>query len=99
MSLKHINAKEAKALVDKGAILIDVRENTEYAAENIPGARNAPLSRLAYGPLDHDAPVIVFHCKSGARTRMNARRWPIAPAPKPISSMAASKPGRRPAFP
>jgi rhodanese-related sulfurtransferase len=73
MTLKHINAKEAKRLVDDGAILIDVREYNEHAAENIPGAKNHPLSRIGAAPLDTAAPVIVFHCKSGARTRMNAQ--------------------------
>lgn len=71
MTLKHINAKEAKALIDKGALLVDVREAYEYADENIPGARNEPLSRIAGADLGKGA--VVFHCKSGARTRMNAR--------------------------
>ncbi len=71
MPLKHINAREAKRLVDGGAVLVDVREHGEYAAENIPGARNQPLSRIG-GPIENEAAVIVFHCKSGARTRMNA---------------------------
>lgn len=71
MPLKHITAKEARKLVDDGALLVDIREHNEYAAENIPGARNHPLSRIA-APLNSDAAVIVFHCKSGARTRMNA---------------------------
>ena len=72
MSLKHINAKEAKRLVDDGAVLIDVREFAEHAFESIPGARNHPMSRIGHGPLDPGAPVIVFHCKSGARTRIGA---------------------------
>lgn len=72
MSLKHITAAEAKQLVDQGAVLVDIREANEYAAENIPGARNAPLTRLGVDPRI-EAPVVVFHCKSGARTRMNAR--------------------------
>jgi rhodanese-related sulfurtransferase len=72
MSLKHITALEAKRLVDDGAVLVDVRENNEYAAENIPGAHNHPLSMIGRKPLSASAPVIVFHCKSGARTRMNA---------------------------
>jgi rhodanese-related sulfurtransferase len=71
MTLKHINAAEAKRLVDGGALLVDVREVNEYADENIPGARNAPLSRIA-GEKIEGAPAVVFHCKSGARTRMNA---------------------------
>jgi rhodanese-related sulfurtransferase len=73
MTLKHIGAMEAKRLVDAGAILVDIRENPEYAAENIPGAENWPLSRLGLSRTANDHPVIVFHCKSGARTRMNAR--------------------------
>jgi rhodanese-related sulfurtransferase len=72
MSLKHITAAEAKRLVDNGALLVDIRETNEYAAENIPGARNAPLSRISGECLGEGAPAVVFHCKSGARTRMNA---------------------------
>ena len=72
MSLPHINAKEAKRLVDEGAILIDVREVGEHAAENIPGALNHPMSQMGRAPIKADAPVIVFHCKSGGRTRMGA---------------------------
>jgi rhodanese-related sulfurtransferase len=71
MAPKHINAAEAKRLVDQGALLVDVREVNEYAGENIPGARNEPLSRIGRTPIT-GAPAIVFHCKSGARTRMNA---------------------------
>ncbi len=71
MALKHITAAEAKRLIDQGALLVDVREVNEYASENIPGARNEPLSRIGRSPIT-GAPAIVFHCKSGARTRMNA---------------------------
>jgi rhodanese-related sulfurtransferase len=71
MPLKHINVAEAKRLIEQGALLVDVREVNEYADENIPGARNEPLSRIGRNPIS-GAPAIVFHCKSGARTRMNA---------------------------
>ena len=71
MQPKHITASQAKTLVDQGALLIDIRETNEYADENIPGARNEPLSRIGGSPIT-GAPAIVFHCKSGARTRMNA---------------------------
>jgi rhodanese-related sulfurtransferase len=72
MALKHITAAEAKKLVDQGAMLIDVREVNEHAGENIPGARNEPLSRIGSARIT-GAPAVVFHCKSGARTRMNAQ--------------------------
>lgn len=71
MSPSNINAKQAKDFVDRGAILIDVREAGEFAAERIPSAVNYPLSRLTALPVK--APIVVFHCKSGARTFMNAR--------------------------
>jgi len=71
MPLPHISAKQAKKLVDDGAILIDIREINEHAAENIAGAENRPLTRIA-GTKVNPAPVVVFHCKSGARTKVNA---------------------------
>lgn len=71
MTMKHITAREAKHLIDDGAILVDIREMNEHAAENIPGALNEPLSRIGARPIT-GAPAVVFHCKSGARTRMNA---------------------------
>lgn len=71
MPPKHITAAEARTLLDKGALLVDIRERNEYEDENIPGARNEPLSRIGGSPIE-GAPAVVFHCKSGARTRMNA---------------------------
>jgi rhodanese-related sulfurtransferase len=72
MTLKHITAAEAKRLADQGALIVDIREPGEYFSENIPGALNAPLSRLGETPVS-GAAAVVFHCKSGARTRMNAQ--------------------------
>jgi rhodanese-related sulfurtransferase len=72
MTLKQISAPEAKRLVDQGALLVDIREAGEYHDENIPDALNAPLSRLGETPVG-GAPIVVFHCKSGARTGMNAQ--------------------------
>lgn len=71
MSLPHISPSDAKRLIDDGAILIDIRDIDEHARERIPQARNVPLSRLCDQPLG-DGGKIVFHCKSGNRTRMNA---------------------------
>ena len=72
MSLKHIDAREAKRLADGGAALVDVRESREFAYETIPGAANRPLSRMGHGPLEIDAREVVFYCKSGGRTHMAA---------------------------
>ena len=71
MSLPHISPSDAKRLIEQGAVLIDIRDIDEHARERIPQARNVPLSKLCDGPLG-DGGKIVFHCKSGNRTRMNA---------------------------
>ena len=73
MSLKDINAVEAQDLLQKDAVLVDVREAHEIASERIPGSIELPLSELARGKpanLPRDK-AVVFHCASGARTKNN----------------------------
>lgn len=72
MSLPHISPADAKRLLDQGAVLIDIRDADEHARERISAARNVPLSRLCNSPLGTGGSTVVFHCKSGNRTRMNA---------------------------
>jgi rhodanese-related sulfurtransferase len=69
MPIRYIDAREAKRLVDDGASLIDVREPAEFAAEFIPGARNYPLSTIVESRPKSSLARIIFHCKSGGRTR------------------------------
>ncbi len=73
--MKTISPEHAAELVKAGATLIDIRETNEYASENIPGARHQPLSQI--GPdsvLRAGDTVLIYHCKSGGRTNMNAGR-------------------------
>lgn len=71
--MRQIPAARAAELVKKGAVLIDIREADEYAREHIPGARHHPLSRLSKETLVRRGDdVVVFHCRSGARTQSNA---------------------------
>lgn len=75
MSLPTINPAQARSLLAKGAILIDIREPDEHARERIVGARNLPLSKLDEADLAaHQGKQVIFHCKSGARTQINAAR-------------------------
>ncbi len=77
MSLSTIDPAQAKGLIDRGAILVDIREANEFARERVPGARNLPLSIL--GEVESvGANAVIFHCKSGMRTRTNARRLAAA---------------------
>ena len=71
MSLPHISPAKAKALIDQGAILVDIRDMDEHARERIPQAHNMPLSKLCENSIGKGQKAIVFHCKSGTRTRMN----------------------------
>lgn len=73
MALATISATEARRLLDSGALLVDVREADEHARENIPGARNLPLSRLDESEFAvPEGRTVLFHCRSGARTLANA---------------------------
>jgi rhodanese-related sulfurtransferase len=60
-------------------VLIDIREADEHAREHIPGSRHHSLTRV-----DRDSParsgddVLIFHCRSGARTIGNASRLAAA---------------------
>ncbi len=72
MSLPHISPAKAKALINDGAILVDIRDIEEHARERIPHALNMPLSNLRAKSVGIDQTAVVFHCKSGNRTSMNA---------------------------
>jgi rhodanese-related sulfurtransferase len=75
MSLPTIKPAEARRLLDGGALLIDIREADEHAREKVAGARHLPLSKLDEADLAvHRGKPVIFHCKSGARTRANASR-------------------------
>ncbi|MDA9433988.1 rhodanese-like domain-containing protein [Bradyrhizobium sp. CCBAU 51627] len=75
MSLPKIDPAAARRLIQEGALLVDIREAEEFARENISGAHHLPLSRLNEANLAVKAgKAVIFHCKSGARTSMNAAR-------------------------
>jgi rhodanese-related sulfurtransferase len=72
MTLPRISPSDAKLLIDGGALLVDIREEEEFVREHIPGAMNHPLAGLRAGTVSTTAAAVVFHCKSGNRTRLNA---------------------------
>ena len=71
MTVKTIAPHAAADLLKGGAQLIDIRGTDEHARERIGAAQSVPLDRLA--PIPGDTPLI-FHCRSGQRTGMNAAR-------------------------
>jgi rhodanese-related sulfurtransferase len=75
MSLPKIAPLDAKRLLDRGAILVDIREADEHAREKVIGARHLALSKLDEAELAlHDGKPVIFHCRSGARTMSNESR-------------------------
>jgi len=75
-SLRPLAPETAHSWIGSGtAILVDVRESAEHARERIPGARLLPLSAFPGSGLSESRDqVVVFHCKSGGRTKANADR-------------------------
>jgi DMSO/TMAO reductase YedYZ molybdopterin-dependent catalytic subunit/rhodanese-related sulfurtransferase/glyoxylase-like metal-dependent hydrolase (beta-lactamase superfamily II) len=62
-------ARAAKTLIDRGALLLDVREPDEWYAEHAPGASFIPMGRVR--ARQHELPrdrQIVVVCRSGGRS-------------------------------
>ncbi|MDE2446089.1 MAG: hypothetical protein KGO94_07915 [Alphaproteobacteria bacterium] len=72
MSLPVITPQNAKQLIEKGALLVDVRGPGEFSGGHIVGAINTPLPTLTAGSVGDHKQTIVYYCKSGMRTKMNA---------------------------
>ena len=68
-------AQVHQLLRERRAVLIDVREPGEFAAERIPGALLAPLSGFDPDSLPLDTVKrIIFQCGSGRRSAQAAHR-------------------------
>lgn len=67
--IPELDIHEAKARIERGSLLIDVREPHEHDEVHIPGSLLLPLSELAerYQELPKDKPLIL-QCRSGARS-------------------------------
>ncbi len=73
--IREITADEARDRVAAGAFLIDVREEKEFRAGNIPGAilisRDALESRIAEVVPDKSTAIVVY-CTIGHRSALAA---------------------------
>ncbi|MBQ7703121.1 MAG: pyridine nucleotide-disulfide oxidoreductase, partial [Firmicutes bacterium] len=66
---RQVHVSDVRGLVESGAYIVDVREESEFAAGHLKGSHNIPLSQLR-GRLDEipkDIPVYV-HCRSSQRS-------------------------------
>lgn len=66
---KQVRVSDVRDLVEQGAVIIDVREENEFAAGAVKGAKNIPLSqfRERMHEIPKDVPVYV-HCRSAQRS-------------------------------
>ncbi|NNF68251.1 MAG: rhodanese-like domain-containing protein [Acidimicrobiia bacterium] len=67
--IPSVDPTEARALIDDGALLVDVREPNEWNMARIPGAELMPMSNVQEWwqdlPRDRD---IVLQCQTGNRS-------------------------------
>lgn len=79
MPVPALSPQAAQALMAEGAQLIDIRSADEYAREHIADALHLPLDGLSASTvLPVSTSVLIFHCRSGQRTRMNAAKLETA---------------------
>jgi rhodanese-related sulfurtransferase len=69
----EVSAAEGAALVAEGALLLDVREDDEWAAGHAPAAEHMPMSRIQrdYERLPADRRIVCI-CHVGARSAIVA---------------------------
>ncbi len=70
MPMKTVDAATLKRWIASGeAVVVDVREPAEHAAENIHGARLVPLSTVTKSAIPCcEGKKLVIHCRSGKRS-------------------------------
>lgn len=71
---KRIDGQHARALIARGAMVIDVRSPAEFDRGHVDGALNIPVDQLVSDRIEALPlkPIIVY-CRSGARSAAAAR--------------------------
>ena len=71
----RISGAEARELVQKGALLVDVRSREEFTGGHIDGAINIPIQELngRLTELGDSSGEIVVYCESGGRSAVAKR--------------------------
>jgi rhodanese-related sulfurtransferase len=74
-TLAQVDATTARAMLDDGAVLLDVREDDEWTAGHAPDAVHVPLGALPArrAEVPTDRPVVVA-CRSGRLSALAARQ-------------------------
>jgi phage shock protein E len=70
-----VDGAAARQLVERGALLVDVRTPGEFASGHIAGAINIPVQELdgRLAELGSKSRPVVLYCRSGARSAQAVR--------------------------
>jgi rhodanese-related sulfurtransferase len=64
----RVTATEATRLINReDAVVVDIRDQGEYQAGHILGAKNVPLARVESGELKSKDKTIIVYCETGDR--------------------------------
>lgn len=69
-SARPVPAEDVQALVNNGAVVVDVRSPEEFARHHFEGARNIPVSEIAKraDEIGNRQEPVVLYCASGSRS-------------------------------
>lgn len=69
MSIREISVGELATILERGGVVVDVREPDEYREGHIPGARLVPLAQVPESLETFRKPVPVYVvCMTGGRS-------------------------------
>src|SRR3954470_12930367 len=71
--VRDVDPATASSMLDQGAVILDVREDDEWAAGHIEGSTPAPLGDLDPATISAEGPVVAV-CRSGNRSSKAAQR-------------------------
>jgi len=74
MKPETLSPLQASQLLEQGAILVDIRDRTDYLREHIPQAISLPLTEITTGKTVEGSgqQPVIFHCQAGMRTTNSA---------------------------
>ena len=100
-TMQDVEATTLKVWLERGeALLIDVREPPEYAAEHIPDARLLPLSTFDPARVPQEAgKKVVLHCVMGMRSAQAGQKLLDSGLRPSTISVEEYKHGRMPGTP